>query len=257
MLVTSKSKIAPKNRITIPRLELNGAVLAKRLKEFVTGTIDLEFENVFHMVDSNTVLGYIHKPDSKLKPFEGIRVSEIQTSGTFEKGRLRDWSWIDGISNPADWATKPRVASEIGVNSFWQQGPTFLREEYEKWPIKLDFRVDRLEGEIQAKNVHIVLLSSQETYNRFEKLLQDSSCTRKLFNVVAVMFKWRSLSDNSIIRAVPGVLTAREVEKAKEFWIKHAQVSEVDELRNSVSHESDKIHGRYKRLAVFQDVVGI
>ena len=118
MLVTSKSKIAPKNRITIPRLELNGAVLAKRLKEFVTNTIDLEFENVFHMVDSSTVLGYIHKPDSKLKPFEGIRVSEIQTSGTFEKGRLRDWSWIDGISNPADWATKPRVASEIVVNNF-------------------------------------------------------------------------------------------------------------------------------------------
>ena len=34
-LVTSKSKIAPKNRITIPRIELNGAVLAKQLKEFL------------------------------------------------------------------------------------------------------------------------------------------------------------------------------------------------------------------------------
>ena len=34
-LAMSKSKIAPKHRITIPRLELNGAVLAKRLREFI------------------------------------------------------------------------------------------------------------------------------------------------------------------------------------------------------------------------------
>ena len=34
-LVLSKSKIAPKSRITVPRLELNGAVLSKRLEEFV------------------------------------------------------------------------------------------------------------------------------------------------------------------------------------------------------------------------------
>ena len=167
MLITSKSKIAPKNRLTIPRLELNGAVLAKRLKEFVTGTLDLNFENIYHMVDSSTVLGYIHKPDSKLKPFKGICVSEIQTSGIFEEGRLRNWSWIDGDRNPADWATKPRLASELGVDSFWQRSPAFLLEYYSKWPIKKDFRVDRLEGEIQAKNVHVVLLASFESLRRF------------------------------------------------------------------------------------------
>ena len=33
-LVMSKSKIAPKNRITVPRLELKGAVMAKRLREY-------------------------------------------------------------------------------------------------------------------------------------------------------------------------------------------------------------------------------
>ena len=86
----SKSKIAPKNRITIPRLELNGAVLAKRLREFVTGRLDLEFENVFHLVDSSTVLGYLHKADAKLKPFEGIRVAEVQAAGKFIEGRLEN-----------------------------------------------------------------------------------------------------------------------------------------------------------------------
>ena len=253
MLVTSKSKIAPKNRLTIPRLELNGAVLAKRLKEFVTGTLDLNFENIYHMVDSSTVLGYIHKPDSKLKPFEGIRVSEIQTSGIFEEGRLRNWSWIDGDRNPADWATKPRLASELGVNSFWQRGPAFLMEDYSKWPIKKDFRVDRLEGEIQAKNVHVVLLASMESLRGFAQLLERVSHVQKLFNVVAYMFKWRSLRDPSVARIVPGVLTVKEIDLAKEFWIKYVQASEVEELKKSVSDGSGKIHGKYRRLAVFED----
>ena len=60
-LVMSKSKISPKNRITIPRLELNGAVLAKRLKEFLVSQLDIKFANVYHLVDSSTVLGYVHK----------------------------------------------------------------------------------------------------------------------------------------------------------------------------------------------------
>ena len=62
----SKSKIAPKNRITIPRLELNGAVLAKSLKEFLVEQLDVEFAHIYHLVDSSTVLGYPHKTDSKL-----------------------------------------------------------------------------------------------------------------------------------------------------------------------------------------------
>ena len=109
-LVTSKSKIAPKNRISIPRLELNGAVLNKRLTEFVRQSLHLEFEREIHLVDSSTALGLIHKEDSKLKPYEGIRVSEIQTAGEFEEGRLKGWAHVAGVNNPSDWGTKPRSA---------------------------------------------------------------------------------------------------------------------------------------------------
>ena len=53
-IILSKSKIAPKSRLTVPRLELNGAVLSKRLDEFVQGALDVEFEEVYHLVDSST-----------------------------------------------------------------------------------------------------------------------------------------------------------------------------------------------------------
>ena len=158
----SKSKISPKNRITVPRLELNGAVLAKRVKEFLVDQLDLEFSKVYHLVDSSTVLGYVHKADAKLKPYEGIRVSEIQTSGVFIDGRLKDWAWVKSELNPADWATKPRFASELGVGSFWQSGPSFLSEDFSSWPVRQDFKTCTLEGDLKVHISYVTSMFSEE-----------------------------------------------------------------------------------------------
>ena len=253
-IVMSKSKIAPKNRISVPRLELNGAVLAKRLKEFIVGEIDLDFQNIYHLVDSSTILGYMHKQDSKLKPFEGIRVSEVQTSGQFVDGRLKNWAWVEGRDNPADWSTKPRAASELGVGSFWQSGPSFLANEFETWPIKLDFKTDHLEGELLPKNVHVVCLASEDSSSGFDKLLQNSSSSRKLFNVVGWIQKWRSLSLDGDVRVATGCIMPAEIKKAREFWIKYVQSGEELEFMRSVSGaDSGRVLGRYRRLSLFKD----
>ena len=257
-LVMSKSKVAPKNRITVPRLELNGAVLAKRLKEFIVGQIDVEFGNVFHLVDSSTVLGYVHKADSKLKPFEGIRVSEIQRSGEFVQGRLKDWSWVETLNNPADWATKPRSVAELAAEGFWQRGPSFLKEDISRWPIKLDFKTERLEGEIMPKNVHVVLLVSEQMQDVLSKLLENSSHVRKLFRVMAYTYKWINLKDRSVARASPGCITVEEISRAKELWLKFVQNDVREELIKSVKHDTHgKVHGQYRRLSVFEDDKGI
>ena len=71
-IVLSKGKIGPKSRITIPRMELNGAVVNKRLAEFVEHAVTRKFEQVIHLVDSSTILCYLHKEDQKLKPFQGV-----------------------------------------------------------------------------------------------------------------------------------------------------------------------------------------
>ena len=71
-LVLSKGKICPKSRIMIPCMELNGAVVNKRLTDFILQAITRKFGKVLHLVDSNAVLRYLHKEDQKLKPFEGV-----------------------------------------------------------------------------------------------------------------------------------------------------------------------------------------
>ena len=94
-IVVSKCKIGPKSRLTIPRMELNGAVINKRITEFTQLTFTRKFERIIHLIDSSTVLGYLHKEDQKLKPFEGVRVAKIQASGQMENGYLVDWAWIE------------------------------------------------------------------------------------------------------------------------------------------------------------------
>ena len=64
----AQSKISPNNRLTIPRLELNGVVLSQSLEDFLVTQLGMNFANVYHLVDSSTVLGYLHKQDAKLKP---------------------------------------------------------------------------------------------------------------------------------------------------------------------------------------------
>ena len=60
--------------------------MAKRLREFILLTLNLKFKNIFNLVDFWTVLGYLHKEDAKLKPYEGVQVAEIQAAGEFDGG---------------------------------------------------------------------------------------------------------------------------------------------------------------------------
>ena len=76
-LIMAKSKIAPKNRLSIPRMELNGAVLGNRLKNFLIKETNFQFSKVYHLVDSSTVLGYVHKECGTFGPYQGIRIADL------------------------------------------------------------------------------------------------------------------------------------------------------------------------------------
>ena len=60
-LIMAKSRIAPKNIVSVPRMELNGAVIGNRIKNFILKETNLKFSNVYQLVDSSTVLGYVQK----------------------------------------------------------------------------------------------------------------------------------------------------------------------------------------------------
>ena len=132
-LLLSKCRIAPLNRVSVPQMELNGAVLSKRCRKVVEAESRFSFEKVFHLVDSETILGMIHKLSTRFRVYEGVRVGEIQAATA---GDVSCWGWIPGQENIADWVTRPRSPFEIGPESEWIQGPSFLYSPFNQWQVR-------------------------------------------------------------------------------------------------------------------------
>ena len=84
-LVMGKSRLAPIKQISIPRLELSGAVVACRLYRLLSDELELKLDQVTFFTDSMIVLGYIKNVSRRFKTFVGNSVlftmQPHQTSG--------------------------------------------------------------------------------------------------------------------------------------------------------------------------------
>ena len=132
-LIMAKSRIAPLNRVNIPQMELNGAVLSKRIREVIQEESRFEFEKVHHLIDSETVLRQLQKVAHRFRVYEGVRIGEIQSA---TGGNMEEWAWISGKVNVADLTTRPQLPSAIGEGSEWINGPQFLYLPEAEWPVK-------------------------------------------------------------------------------------------------------------------------
>ena len=236
-LICSKSKIAPKNVVTIPRMELNGAVLGNRIKNFLLENLKLEFSKALQLVDSSTVLGYMHKECGVLQRFESVRVAEVHSSNKFVDGRLENFLWVAGVNNPADWCTKPRPVKDLkAVDGFWQSSPDFLKLPESEWPTKLTYRTDQLEGEISlSKQCHVAVVNCASP-DLLGRIVHRSGTWKKMYRVLAWILR---------LGVPSGPLLASETKRAKTILLKYAQKDIFQDLK--LSAETGK--GVFKRLA--------
>lgn len=121
-LVTSKTRVAPLKRLTIPRLELCGADLLAQMLSHVQKVLDVS--QVYAWTDSTVVLGWLGSDPRRFKPYVGNRIAHIIEHLPSEK-----WRHVSGVSNPADCASRGMFPSELLCHDLWWDGPDWLHRD--------------------------------------------------------------------------------------------------------------------------------
>lgn len=243
-LIMAKCRIAPVNKLSTPQMELNAAVLSKRGRKVIEKEMRLEFEEVWQIVDSETVLSMINKTSTRFKVYEGVRIGEIQAA---TNGDMSCWAWMSGYHNPADWLTRGRTPEELNQDSHWWNGPPILYKPLEEWGLKSGLQKEEpLPGEKMCSTAVARVDPPLIVYERF----------RNINRVIWVVTRLKNIARNKTFRAGNAMqVTAQHLKDAEDFVVKNIQKTMECELKKS---SSKKGHGgRYAKLKPVQDASGI
>ena len=128
-LITSKTRVAPIKRLTIPRLELNGVLIMARLLSHCMDVLDLPLSSVHAWTDSTIVLAWIQGNPHRFKVYIGNRVTQI-----LDLTPADSWKHVISEENPADCASRGIFPSELLTHDLWWKGPPWLSLPPSDWP---------------------------------------------------------------------------------------------------------------------------
>ena len=240
-LIMSKTRMAPLKTIDIVRLELCGAVLSKRCRATIEAEMEMEFEKIIHLVDSEIVQAMINRESYGFNTFAANRVGEIH-QGTLKS----EWAWVPGKPwlNVADLTTRGCSPVELSTDSVWQQGPKFLAKPEGEWPIVRKIRSDIVVPELKQKFVGVVVQPKKETLHDRFKLARFSKWRLLVHTTARIqqLYQRYNASRES---------DAMQLEIAELFWIKKAQedldLNKLPQLKPQVVDGVVLVGGRAER----------
>ncbi|KAK2561737.1 hypothetical protein P5673_015113 [Acropora cervicornis] len=179
--VMGKTRNAPIREWTIPRLELQAAVLATRLSKMIVNELDLQVDQTFFWSDSMTSLQYIKNETKRFQTFVANRVAEIHETSSPEQ-----WHHIPGTMNPADDGSRGVGAQYFHAECRWWSGPKFLWEPEHMWPNAPVEDLEEDDNEIR-KLPTVMFVSSA---SQIDVILQRYSSWSRLIKVMSWVLRF-------------------------------------------------------------------
>jgi len=275
-LIFSKSRLSPpaakKNKsarirkVTIPRLELLGAVVGSHVGKFCREALKCDLPICF-FVDSKCVLYWLKREKQDgLKLFVSRRV-EIMKS--VEKCEYR---YVSTDENPADYLTKGKSAEGLKSDELWWHGPSWLCKEKSEWPDGFPVISDETVKQAASENklVFQTLAATEidEMKGPLSINIRDFSTLRGLLQRTATVLVavkklvWQRLSVEqkqrfSVLRDVSDCLplSANDIDAATKMWVKWTQSLYFGDVLQALEH--GKRHSLIFQLGLKLDADGI
>lgn len=129
-LVGTKTKLTPIKPLSIPRLELNAALLLSRWMNRIQVTLSsyLNIVDLYAWSDSAIVLSWLNSPHGSFKIYVSNRVHQIRN--LVPKCR---WLHVRSEENPADCTSRGVLPSVLSSLSVYWQGPQFIHDDATIW----------------------------------------------------------------------------------------------------------------------------
>ncbi len=258
-ILVARTRVAPLKKLTLPRLELMGAVTAAQLASFAKNalaTINRYRDLTIKLwTDSQTVVHWLPS-NKRLNQFITNRVQII--NDLFPEST---WGYCPTTDNPADLLTRGTNASQLASSVLWKHGPSWLTSD-SAWPTwsptdlsstmalpitseEINHNAPSMKKETMEQNhpVGIHLLIDIVKYSKLNKLI----------GVTAYVLRIKTLLRRKERTMAAHHLTSKELMKAEKIWIRCCQNTSFHKEIANLSSKTPRRLPLVRQLRLFLD----
>ena len=233
-IITSKTKVAPIKKLSIPHLELLSCLL---LSELMSNLCELQqhviiVDRKYLWSASEVALAWMKGEGKIWKPWVQNRVNKIK-----EVSDVDDWQYVNTKVNPADIATREGSIVKFPKNDLWWYGPNW--EKCCTVPVDRDVKGDVIDvkkkqssKEVNSALVCLVDSSKDKSNNQLKNgevgfggvvKFERHSNLMKLLRIIAYILRF--INNCSKSTKISGEICAEETGDALKRCIRWEQIS--------------------------------